>query len=139
MAQQSATKSYAFRLKPYEDLKIGIENFLIENKIKAAAIVTSVGSLANANIRYANQPKGKILNGHFEIVSLTGVLSLNGSHLHISISNEKGKTYGGHLLDGCKVYTTAEIIIAELTDLEFKREVDPTFGYKELVVEQIIK
>jgi predicted DNA-binding protein with PD1-like motif len=80
-----------------------------------------------------------LLKGHFEIVSLTGVLSLNGSHLHISLGNEKGKTFGGHLLEGCKVYTTAEIVISEFTDLEFKRELDSTFGYKELVVEQIRK
>ncbi|WP_082911272.1 PPC domain-containing DNA-binding protein [Pedobacter psychrophilus] len=139
MAQSSTSKSYAFRLKPGEDLKVGIEKFLTDHKIKAAAIVTVVGSLTDANIRYANQPEGKLLKGHFEITSLTGVLSTNGSHMHISIANEKGKTFGGHLLDGCKVYTTAEIVILELMDLEFKREIDPTFGYKELVVEQIKK
>lgn len=136
MAQHSSTtKTFALRLKPGADLKKSIEAFLVENHIEAAGIVTSVGSLTDANIRFANQPEGTILKGHFEIVSLSGVLSINGSHLHIAISNEKGETIGGHLLDGNLVYTTVELLIIELKDLSFKREKDPTFGYKELVVE----
>jgi hypothetical protein len=137
MAQKSSeTKSYALRLKPGADLKKSIELFLSENDMKAACIVTCVGSLTEANIRYANQPEGTVLKGHFEIVSLTGVLSTNGSHLHIAIADEQGKTFGGHLLDGNLIYTTVELIISELTNLSFKREIDDTFGYKELVIEQ---
>ncbi len=136
MAQHSsATKTFALRLKPGADLKKSIEAFLVSNQIEAAGIVTCVGSLTDANIRFANQPEGTILKGHFEIVSLTGVLSINGSHLHLAISNEKGETIGGHLLNGNLIYTTAELLITELKDLSFKREKDPTFGYKELVVE----
>lgn len=131
---QSVTKSYAFRLKPGADLKIEINSFLKQHKIKAAAIVTCVGSLTDANIRFANRAEGTAFHGHFEIVSLTGVLSTNGSHLHISISDEKGNTIGGHLLEGCKIYTTAEIVVAALTNLTFKRELDTTYGYKELMV-----
>lgn len=134
---QSATKSYAFRLKPGADLKKEIDAFINQHHIRAAAIVTCVGSLTDANIRFANQPDGTLLHGHFEILSLTGVLSINGSHLHLSISDEKGNTVGGHLLEGCKIYTTAEIVISVLTDLEFKRELDSTYGYKELVVKKI--
>ena len=69
--------------------------------------------LTDYNIRFANQPNGSTGNGHFEIVSLTGVLSTHGSHIHISISDSTGKTIGGHLMDGCKVYTTAELIIGQ--------------------------
>ena len=42
--------------------------------------------------------------------------------------------FGGHVLDGCRVYTTAEVVVAELTDLFFDRHTDATFGYRELVV-----
>lgn len=135
----SSTKSYAFRLKPGEDLKKEIELFVKNNNIKAAGISTCVGSLTEANIRFANQPNGKNLKGFFEILSLSGVVSTNGSHLHIAIADKKGKTIGGHLMDGNLVYTTAEIIITELSDLEFKRELDTTYGYKELVVETTFK
>lgn len=140
MAQNSSsTKSYAFRLKPGEDLKKEIELFVKNNNIKAAGISTCVGSLTEANIRFANQPKGKTLKGFFEILSLSGVVSINGSHLHIAIADKKGKTIGGHLMDGNLVYTTVEIIITELSDLEFKRELDTTYGYKELVIETTFK
>ncbi len=35
------------------------------------------------------------------------------------------KNVGRHLLDGSIIYTTEEIIITELVDLEFKRELEP--------------
>lgn len=59
---------------------------------------TCVGSLTNNTIRFANQSEGSKDDGHFEIVSLIGSVSVNGSHLHISISDSTGKTIGGHLL-----------------------------------------
>ena len=55
-------------------------------------------------------------------------------HLHASVSNTKGETFGGHLASGNIIYTTAEIVIAELEDVTFTREQDPDSGYKELVV-----
>lgn len=106
----------------------------VENKIKAGFIATCVGSLEQINLRYANQPEGKILKGHFEIVSLVGTLTDSSSHLHLSVSDNTGKTIGGHLLDGNLIYTTAEIVIRELTDVQFEREIDSTYGYKELVI-----
>ena len=38
------------------------------------------------------------------------------------------------MLDGCRVYTTAEIVLGELPQLAFRRETDATFGYQELVI-----
>ncbi len=125
---------HAFRLKPGDDLKQSIIKYVDENKIAAGYVVTCVGSLTEYNIRFANKPDGSKGTGHFEIVSLTGVLSTEGSHIHISISDSTGKTIGGHLMDGCKVYTTAEIVVGEDKTKVFTREVDSTFGYKELKV-----
>jgi predicted DNA-binding protein with PD1-like motif len=130
----STTKSYAFRLKPNEDLKQELQRFIDKNDISAACILTCVGSLNQVNIRYANQEKHEMLKGHFEIVSLVGVLSKNGSHIHISVSDSTGRTIGGHLGDDSKVYTTAEIVLGLMPDYDFVRETDPTFGYKELMV-----
>jgi len=92
MAQNfSSTKSYVFRLKPGEDLRKEIELFVKQNNIKAAIISTRVGSLTEANIRFANQPNGKTLKGFFEILSLSGVVSINGSHIHIAVADKKGQ------------------------------------------------
>lgn len=134
-AQHSSQgKYFVLRLKPHEDLKAGIVKFAEANGLKAAAIVSCAGSLEQTNLRYANQNSGTKLTGFFEIVSLTGTVSHQSQHLHVSVANSKGATIGGHLLEGCLVYTTAEIVLVELTELEFDREADSTYGYKELVV-----
>ena len=130
----SKTDSYAFRIKPNEDLKVGILAFAKNHNIKAGAIVTCVGSLTQFHLRFANQEKGKKQNGHFEIVSMTGTFSDSTTHLHLSVSDSTGQTVGGHLLDGNLIYTTAEIVIIDLKDYEFTRETDETFGYKELFI-----
>ena len=128
--------TYAFRLKPGDDLKQGIQDMVKAKGIKAGWIMTCVGSLTEYHLRFANQSQGSKGTGYFEIVSLTGTLSTHGSHLHVSISNETGHTIGGHLLDGCKVYTTAEIVVAATDEYVFSREDDGTTGWKELKIDQ---
>ena len=130
---------YAFRLKPGEDLKKGIAQVVADNHIEAGWIAACVGSLTRYNIRFANQPEGAKDSGHFEIVSLTGTVSVNGSHIHISISDSTGKTIGGHLMDSCKIYTTAEIVIGSSDNFTFKREKDGTTPWEELQVEETKK
>lgn len=137
ITNSSNIKAVAIRLKPGDDLKLQLEQFINTNKIKAACIISCVGSLDQAAIRYANQPNAKMLPGKFEIVSLTGTLGVSGVHLHISISDSTGKTIGGHLMQGSLVYTTAEIVIGILPQVEFERIVDSTYGYKELHIKSI--
>lgn len=124
----------AMRLKPGEDVKIMLDRFVKEHHIKAACMITCCGSLQQATIRYADKKDADVLKGKFEIVSLTGTLSETGSHLHISVSDEKGQTTGGHLKEGTVVYTTAEIVIGILTEYQFDRAFDSLSGYKELLI-----
>lgn len=130
----SGVKAFALRLSPRQDLKKELLAFARREGLKAAAIVTCVGSLTDVNVRLANRETGTARTGHFEIVSLVGLLDPDGGHLHLCVTDRDGNAFGGHLLDGSLVYTTAEVVIAELSDLEFKRELDKTFGYRELVV-----
>ncbi|MDF3078418.1 MAG: hypothetical protein K0S09_2307 [Sphingobacteriaceae bacterium] len=130
----SKVTAVSFRLKPHDDLKIVLDEYAKKHKIKAAFVFTCVGSLEQAAIRYANQSNTDTLTGHFEIVSLTGTLAESGSHLHLSISDSTGRTIGGHLKEGSLVYTTAEIVLGILPDLVFDKEVDNTYGYKELLI-----
>jgi uncharacterized protein len=129
-------KTHAFRLKPGTDLKREIESYVKASNIQAGWISCGVGSLTNYNIRFANQPEGSKGSGHFEIVSLVGTVSLNGSHIHISISDSTGKTIGGHLLDDNLVYTTAEIVIQESDDFVFMREKDGNTPWEELKIKK---
>ena len=129
-------KIHAIRLKPGQDLRKEIEKFVAREKITAGYIATCVGSLTQTNIRYANQQNGAMMNGHFEIVSLTGTISTNGCHLHISVSDSTGKTIGGHLLDKNLIYTTAEIVFGESKDLLFTREKDGSTPWEELQIKK---
>ncbi len=133
-AHPSALKTYALRLRPGDDLRQQLTAFVQAHHLLAGAVLTCVGSLTVATLRLANQEGPTVFRGHFEIVSLVGTLSANGSHLHLAVADSTGRTIGGHLLGGCRVYTTAEIVLGELPALEFRRETDPTFGYQELVV-----
>jgi len=132
--QRSKADFHVFRLKPKMDLRKSIVEFANEKHIRAGCIVSCVGSLEQYHLRFANQETGQLQTGFFEIVSFAGTFSKASCHLHISVADSNGHIFGGHLLDDNLIYTTAEIVVAELTDVEFNREVDATFGYKELVV-----
>lgn len=129
-----STQNHVFRLKPGADLKTSIQDFVNAHHITAGWIVTGVGSLTDYHIRFANQPDASSGSGHFEIVSLTGTLSSNGSHLHISLSDSTGHTIGGHLMEGNKVYTTAEIVIQSTDEWLFTREKDGSTPWEELQI-----
>lgn len=127
-------QTYSFRLRPGQDLKREFDAFVQQQHVAAGAVLTCVGSLTDVTLRLANQDGPSNWTGHFEIVSLVGTLSANGSHLHLSVSDSTGRTIGGHLLEGCKIYTTAEIVVGVMPDIVYTREPDPAFGYRELVV-----
>ena len=127
---------HTLRLKPGEDLKQSLQTFVNESNIQAGWMITCVGSLTHYHIRFANQPNGNSAAGYFEMISLTGTLSVNGSHLHICIADSEGKAIGGHLLDGCIIYTTAEIVIGESKEIIFTREKDRTTPWKELQINE---
>lgn len=128
-------KIHTFRLKPAQDLFDSIESFVADKKIEAGCVLSAVGSLTHAILRLANRETYNQYDGHFEIVSMTGTVSIHGSHLHVAISDGDGVTIGGHLVSGCRVYTTAEIVIAEFEDMVYRRELlENDSGYEELVV-----
>jgi hypothetical protein len=128
-------KIHAFRLLPGQDLKTGIQRYVDERGIEAGFVQTCVGSLTDWHLRFANAPVGNRGRGHFEVVSLVGTLSVNGSHLHLSVSDSLGQVTGGHLLEDNLVYTTAEIVIGEITDHVFRRAKDGTTAYEELQID----
>jgi predicted DNA-binding protein with PD1-like motif len=125
---------HPMRLKPGQDLKECLTQYVHLQQLQAAFIITCVGSLTRYHLRFADRSSGSHGEGHFEIVSLTGTLSTAGMHLHMSISDGEGRTIGGHLLEGNLVYTTAEIVLGESTEHRFKRENDGTTAWDELQI-----
>jgi predicted DNA-binding protein with PD1-like motif len=129
-------KMLAIRLKPNQDLKTELEKIVDDNGITSGFIATCVGSLHQVTIRMAGAKPEKqdirTLDGHFEIVSLVGTVSVSGTHLHISVSDQDGAVIGGHLKQGSLVTTTAEIVIGYDDAVTFDRVLDPETGFDEL-------
>lgn len=124
------------RLGPGIDLRDALAQAtaqFCEQGVHAACVVSAVGSLSRAVLRYAAEPEGSVLHEPLELITLSGTLSTEGVHLHASVADARGRLYGGHLMPGCIVRTTAEIVLALLPDWHFSRAHDPQTGFKELV------
>ncbi|PRP83070.1 putative DNA-binding protein [Planoprotostelium fungivorum] len=130
----SNARFYATRLKPGEELLSAFRDFFQREGLQAAFIAGCVGSLTEVSLRYAGKPECVRMTGKFEVVSLIGTLDSKAPHIHIIVSDETGHTVGGHLLEGCTVRTTLEVIFGELEELKFDREHCPLSGYDELVI-----
>lgn len=130
----SSIQATAFRLSPGDDLKSELVTLANENQLRAAAVISAVGSLSQVSLRFANQSEPKKFEGKHEIVSLVGTLSQDGIHLHMSVANSNGGTVGGHVTDGSIVYATAEIVIVEMGEMVFAREQCPKSKFNELIV-----
>jgi predicted DNA-binding protein with PD1-like motif len=128
-------KAHVLRLKPGQDVYKEITSYVSTHKLMAASIISAVGSVNEANLRFANKKDGTLIKGPLEVLSLSGTTSVEGTHLHMSVADGEGKTTGGHLLEGSKVYTTLEIVMADYKDITFKRTLDKTYGYEELDVQ----
>jgi predicted DNA-binding protein with PD1-like motif len=125
----------AIRLAPGADLKQSLLDYCSERRVDAACIISCVGSLHGALIRLAGAGGGTAISGKLEILSLSGTLSRHGCHLHIALADSAGKVMGGHVLDGCRIHTTAELVLGLVPGAVFKREYDAATGYKELRIE----
>ncbi|KIT14565.1 PPC domain-containing DNA-binding protein [Jannaschia aquimarina] len=125
----------AFRLKPGDDLLDRLHAARRDIGADALTLVTCVGSLTRATLRYADRDDAVLHEGRFEIVSLVGTVDPEGHHLHLCIADGAGRVIGGHLVSGATIYTTAEIVVVALDDLSFSRARCGLSGYRELSVE----
>ena len=122
------------RLEPYQDLKDSLLDIVHHSNINAGFVLSCVGSVSSVCLRMAGADTILRQEGPFEIVSLVGTLSEHGCHLHASFSDAEGRVIGGHVMSGCPIYTTAEIVLGESLTHRLERHFDPNTGYEELVV-----
>ena len=133
-------RTEVLRLSPGADLRDGLVQATAKWRregVQAACVVSAVGSLSRAVLRYAAEPQGSVLHEPLELITLSGTLSSDGVHLHASVADARGRMCGGHLMSGCIVRTTAEIVLALLTDWHFTRVHDAGTGFKELVARRL--
>jgi uncharacterized protein len=125
-------ETLALRLHPGEDIRQELEALAKNESMTAGIILGAVGSLAKTCLRFAGNDHMSELPGKQEILTLSGLLSQAGVHLHMSVGDSQGQCRGGHVVYGCEVYTTLELVIGLLPDKLFQRVLDPDTGFKEL-------
>jgi len=122
-------KVVPLRLQPGADLRQALEAWMGEQQQQAGCLISAVGSLSVAQLRFAGAAEATAICGELEIITLCGTLSPDGAHLHIAIADSSGAVIGGHLGPGSLVRTTAELVIGLLPEWRFQRELDPATGY----------
>lgn len=129
-------ETYVLRLSPGDDVRESLERSVPERRVAAGWVLACVGSLARATLRYAGHRRGTIVSDPLEIVALSGTLSPDGVHLHMACADAEGRVIGGHMLPGCIVRTTVELVIGVGAGLRFRRAIDARTGHSELIVEE---
>jgi predicted DNA-binding protein with PD1-like motif len=122
------------RLAPGQDLRRALEDALRQAQARAAFVLSGIGSLSEARLRFAGVSEPTGMSANLEMLTLAGSLSTAGAHLHATLADAQGRVVGGHVGYGCLVRTTAEVLIVLLDRWEFDRVPDAASGYDELVV-----
>jgi len=127
------------RLQPGSDLRQSLEAAVSANSETSAFVVSGIGSLTNARLRFAGAESETSLPGMFEILCISGTLTPNGAHLHMAIADQHGHVVGGHVCYGNTIRTTAEVLLSRPTEWTLAREHDTNTGFNELVVRPLGK
>ena len=126
---------YPIRLMPRVDLREELETLVLEQGWSSSWIVMGIGSLSKVALRFAGKDDVYTACGDWEICSLSGTLCSDGVHIHMVVSNDEGKTLGGHVGYGNIIRTTGEIVLGFSPSHHFSRQLDHDTGYQELVVQ----
>jgi len=97
--------------------------------------VEALGALACAKIGYYNQNTRKYetltFDQHLEITNLVGNVSLKDGqpivHAHVTLADDKGTAFGGHLVGGCEIFA-CEFMVHAFDGPELNRGLDEQTG-----------
>ncbi len=120
------------RLRPGDDLRRALEATALPAGASGAFVASGMGSLVGLKLRLAGASLTTSFDGDFELLTLAGSLTPGGSHLHVSAADAQGAVFGGHLVNGNIVRTTAEILLVPVFAWQMSREMDPATGFPEL-------
>jgi len=120
------------RLYEEEDLLEAIASASKQIKI-SAGFFTLIGTLKKAKIGFYRDGNYEPIEiaGPLEVVSCIGNVSLREKvpmiHAHIAVSDEKGQTFGGHVLPGCLISVTGELMLVEAVGMKLERKFDEKY------------
>ena len=127
-------EKYIGRLSKGADLLEEMTGRCMELGIRFSRI-EAIGAVSRARLAYYDQKEREYchfdINEPLEIASLIGNISLKDGqpmvHAHVTLADESGKTYGGHLAPGTIVFA-CEIVIQAFKEEPLKRGKDEETG-----------
>ena len=130
-------KTVCRRLHRGDDLLLSIRTLCEREKIDAAVVLSAVGCVSRAVLRDAGGVNLRSVDEPCEIVSLNGTASRTRCPLHLALSREDLSVIGGHMMPGCIVNTTCELVLGVLEHMRFDVEQDAQTGYDELIFTEL--
>ena len=127
--EAKAGKIIFARLFEDEDLLEAITQTAGKGRIKAGFFVL-IGTLKKAKMGFFHKGRYQLIEmaEPLEIVSCMGNISIKEGephvHAHIAVSNRKGEVFGGHVLPGCIIAATGELVLIEAVDMELHRKLE---------------
>jgi uncharacterized protein len=100
-------------LDPQRDLRVSLEQ-LAGRQGASGFVLSVVGNLSQACFQCPGKSAPTILRGELEIITLSGTLSPQGVHLHLSVSDADCRVWGGHLEPGTLVLRGADLLVGWL-------------------------
>ena len=128
------SKMYIGKLSHGMDLLEEMKALCIKEDITLGRI-EGIGAVQKARIGYYNQAEREYqyidLNSHLEITNLVGNVSIKDNkpfvHGHITLADEKGNAFGGHLAQGTVIFA-CEIILHAFEGPVLTRSYDDVTG-----------
>ncbi|MBC7092026.1 MAG: DNA-binding protein [Nitrososphaeria archaeon] len=115
----SKGRTFLFRIPEGKEFLNSVTEFAKKHNILIGTI-SAIGTLRNPKIGYFEEEKKQYkvieLKGTYELISAMGNISLKDNepfvHIHVSLGDEEGKMFGGHLVEG-EVFVV-EVVVQEL-------------------------
>jgi hypothetical protein len=135
-AESKVERVFFTRLMENEDLLEAVIKRVERAKVKAGFFFL-IGSLKKARLGFFNGQEYQAveIDRPLEIVSCMGNVSLDEEnhvvvHAHMVVSTSQGEAFGGHLLSGCVVSFTAELVLVECAQIPLRRVLDEKTGLR---------
>jgi len=123
------------RLNPGDDVRCALEDLVRGSESSSAFVISGIGSLVDARLRFAGEADESLIAGPLEILSIAGSMTTDGAHLHMAVSDSTGRVSGGHAGYGNIVRTTVEAVLVVLPAWQLTRQFDAATGFKELSIQ----
>jgi predicted DNA-binding protein with PD1-like motif len=119
---------YRVRLDRGDLLLESVVDIIQKYNIQDGAVLTAAGTLQECTFHavksIAAQAEEQFITkkGPIEILGLNGIIAAGEPHLHMTLGNPSGSTFGGHIEKGCKVLYRAELTIAKFSGTALARK-----------------